>query len=171
LNPSSASTDAALVPGTSFNQRLNVLGVMPILPATTFWLIPCFTRRNTRCRNSAFESIFSNGSPVGARMRAPARVFARLHDLVQLVVDRFMCAIYHAHMERRERTPLQTVIFHSGMRQVVIAQKTGITEARLSKIANGYIAATADEMKRLARVLRVPVPDLFPEVTAGGAEA
>jgi len=69
-------------------------------------------------------------------------------------------------MERTERTPLRTAIFHSGIRQVVIAQKTEISEARLSKIANGYLEATADEKRRIARALKRSVQDLFPESIA-----
>jgi len=69
-------------------------------------------------------------------------------------------------MERTEPTPLRTAIFHSGIRQVAIAKKTEISEGRLSKIANGYLEATPDEKRRLARALKRSVQDLFPESIA-----
>lgn len=69
-------------------------------------------------------------------------------------------------MERTERTALRTAIFHSGIRQVALAKKADISEARLSKIANGYLEATPEEKRRIARTLRCSVDELFPESIA-----
>lgn len=63
-------------------------------------------------------------------------------------------------------TPLRTAIFQSGELQIVIAKRASIHETRLSKIARGHVAATADEKERLAGVLGVTVADLFPEAVA-----
>lgn len=66
-------------------------------------------------------------------------------------------------MAPRTPTALQTAIFNSGQRQIVIAKKAEIHEPRLSKIANGHVEATDDEKRRIARALRLPVSDLFPD--------
>lgn len=63
-------------------------------------------------------------------------------------------------------TPLRTAIFNSGQRQIAIAKRAGMHESRLSKIAHGYLAASDDEKKTLARILRRPVEELFPEALA-----
>lgn len=64
-------------------------------------------------------------------------------------------------------TALKIAIFNSGLRQIVIAQRTGIHTSRLSKIASGYEHAKPEERKKLARILKATEAELFPEaVTA-----
>lgn len=60
-------------------------------------------------------------------------------------------------------TALRTALFHSGQKQIDVAKKAGIHESRLSKIARGHVEATDDEKRALARVLRKPVDELFPQ--------
>jgi transcriptional regulator with XRE-family HTH domain len=59
-------------------------------------------------------------------------------------------------------TALRTALFLSGLKQIEIAKRAAIHETRLSKISRGHVEATADEMKRLAKVLRKPVDEIFP---------
>jgi transcriptional regulator with XRE-family HTH domain len=66
-------------------------------------------------------------------------------------------------MAHDTNTPLRMAIFVSGQKQFEIAKKAGIAESRMSKLARGHEDATDDEMKALARVLRKPVGDLFPD--------
>lgn len=63
-------------------------------------------------------------------------------------------------------TALRLAILHSGQRQYVIARKAGIHESRFSRLVNGQLQASDEERRRLARVLRRPVPELFPEALA-----
>ncbi len=66
-------------------------------------------------------------------------------------------------MIRTEPTPLARAIFDSGQSQRAIAKKAQIEESKFSKIVNGWREASEDEQKRVARVLRRPIADLFPE--------
>lgn len=61
---------------------------------------------------------------------------------------------------------LKIAIWDSGKPQIVVAQKAKIHETRLSKIVHGHLEPTADEQKALARVLRRPIDELFPEALA-----
>lgn len=63
---------------------------------------------------------------------------------------------------------LKLAIFNSGKRQIDIAEKAGMDETKLSKIIRGYRTASPEERSALARVLRKPIHELFPdaEVTA-----
>jgi transcriptional regulator with XRE-family HTH domain len=63
-------------------------------------------------------------------------------------------------------TPLRLAIVYSGLRQIEISKRTGIQVSRLSMIVNGHFEATPPEQKALARLLRKPVEELFPEVAA-----
>jgi len=65
-------------------------------------------------------------------------------------------------MIRTEPTPLARAIFDSGQSQRAIAKKAGIEESKFSKIVNGWREASEDEKKRIARVLKRTVADLFP---------
>jgi hypothetical protein len=65
-------------------------------------------------------------------------------------------------MERAKPTPLQRAIFEGGLLQRVIAKKAAIEESKFSKIVNGWRDASDEEKKRIARVLKRPVADLFP---------
>jgi transcriptional regulator with XRE-family HTH domain len=55
-----------------------------------------------------------------------------------------------------------------GLRQLELAQLTGISRCRLSEIECGWIAPRADELERIARALDVPLACLSP-VGCGGA--
>lgn len=59
-------------------------------------------------------------------------------------------------------TALRTALFNSGLKQIEVAKRADIHETRLSKIARGHVAATAEEQKRLARALRMSIEELFP---------
>lgn len=61
---------------------------------------------------------------------------------------------------------LKMAIWDSGKPQIVVAEKAKIHETRLSKIVRGHIAPNDNERKALARVLRLPVDELFPEAVA-----
>jgi transcriptional regulator with XRE-family HTH domain len=63
-------------------------------------------------------------------------------------------------------TPLRRAIFDSGLKQIDIAKRIDMHDTRLSKIVHGYIDANDDEKKALARVLRRPIDELFPEPAA-----
>lgn len=56
---------------------------------------------------------------------------------------------------------LKTAIIAAGTSQIEVAQKTHIHESRLSKIIRGYLSASDDEKRRIARVLRKSVDELF----------
>ncbi len=69
---------------------------------------------------------------------------------------------------QRKVTPniaLKLAIWNSGKTQTVIAQKTGIHESKLSQIVRGHRPPSDDEQRAIARVLRVPVNELFPTTT------
>ena len=62
---------------------------------------------------------------------------------------------------------LKIAILRSRFRtQSNVARKMGISDYRLSRIIHGYLPATDDEKKRLAKLLRQPVDALFPGVAA-----
>ena len=63
-------------------------------------------------------------------------------------------------------TALKTALFASETTQLTISQKTGIQEARLSKIVRGHVEPSDTERKLIARALRKPVADLFPLAVA-----
>jgi len=63
-------------------------------------------------------------------------------------------------------TPLGTAVFYSGQTQLEIAKKAEIHYTRLNKLVKGWLPASDREKKALARVLRKPVEELFPEVAA-----
>lgn len=58
---------------------------------------------------------------------------------------------------------LKLAIIASGHRQYVIAGKAGIQETLLSKFITGRAEPTDEQKKALARVLRKPIEELFPE--------
>jgi transcriptional regulator with XRE-family HTH domain len=69
-------------------------------------------------------------------------------------------------MASPQNNALRTAIFQSGQKQIDIAKKVGIHESRLSKLARGHLDANDDEKRALARVLRKPIDELFPEEMA-----
>lgn len=58
---------------------------------------------------------------------------------------------------------LKHAIVESRKRQATIAAKAGIHKTRFSKIVNGHLPANEDERKRIARILRRPVVEIFGE--------
>ena len=54
------------------------------------------------------------------------------------------------------------------MTQLTLARKARCHQSRLSHLENGLDTATDDELARLAKVLRVPVADLFQVTPKGG---
>jgi len=57
---------------------------------------------------------------------------------------------------------LKSKIFEKFRYQADFAQSAGLREDRLSKIIHGRREAKEDEMKRIAKALRVKVNELFP---------
>jgi len=59
---------------------------------------------------------------------------------------------------------LKVAILDSGKRNWQVAKETpNISDSKLSKIVNGYILPTEEEMNRLAQVLGREPEELFPE--------
>jgi len=50
---------------------------------------------------------------------------------------------------------LKQAILDSGYRQNWLAKKAGIEESRLSRVVNGHVEATKEEIRELARALGV----------------
>lgn len=65
-------------------------------------------------------------------------------------------------------TALKSAIFQGGTTQLEICKKSRgvIDEPRMSRIVRGHVAPTDEEKRVIARVLRMPVNQLFPEVAA-----
>ena len=61
-------------------------------------------------------------------------------------------------------TRLLEVIEYSGLKKLVIAERTGLTAKKLGEIVRGRREPTRDEKKKLARVLDREVMELFREV-------
>jgi transcriptional regulator with XRE-family HTH domain len=59
-------------------------------------------------------------------------------------------------------TALKLAIFSRGRTQIDVAQRAAIHPSRLSKIIRGHQAPRRLEREALARVLRMPVDELFP---------
>ena len=53
------------------------------------------------------------------------------------------------------------------MDQFVMARRADIIYSRYVRIENGYTDPTPTEQKAIARVLKVPVEEAFPEVVEG----
>ena len=66
---------------------------------------------------------------------------------------------------------LKLAILYSGLKQIDVAKRAGIHESRLSKIVRGHDDATESEKRRLARVLRTSIADLFPDDSSGQRKA
>lgn len=64
---------------------------------------------------------------------------------------------------------LRMAIYERHMAQADVAQKAGIDITKMSKIANGRLEATDDEKKAIARILRKPIDELFPNSKASAA--
>jgi len=61
---------------------------------------------------------------------------------------------------------LKMAIVTSGKTQIALCRQADLSEARLSRIVNGHNEATEAEKKAIARALRKPIHELFPEVAA-----
>lgn len=57
---------------------------------------------------------------------------------------------------------LKDAIFRSGKSQSAIGQEAGISDSKLSRIVRGWEQASADERRRIAKALRLPIKQLFP---------
>lgn len=70
------------------------------------------------------------------------------------------------------RTPLQIALFEAGIPQYRIAQRAGIDETRLSRVAVGRIKPTPDERRRIAAAVGKAEAELFEDEPAsdGGGE-
>ena len=66
-------------------------------------------------------------------------------------------------MERTEPTALRRAIFESGLSQRWIAKQADIEESLFSKYVNGWREPDADQKKRIARVMKRRVADVFPK--------
>lgn len=65
-------------------------------------------------------------------------------------------------MEARLNLPLRIAILSSPLRtQIRLAAATGIPEARLSRIVNGWAHARADEQTAIAAALGKPLVEVF----------
>lgn len=74
-------------------------------------------------------------------------------------------------MSIRKRTPtitnrIRVLRAEQRLTQEVLAGRARLPQSRVSKIENGHVAPTKTEQRRLARGLRVTVPDVFPEAVA-----
>lgn len=63
-------------------------------------------------------------------------------------------------------TQLKRHLIEKSERQYELAQRTGLTETRLSRIACGRAEPTKDERAKLAGALGVAERDIFPEPSA-----
>ena len=56
---------------------------------------------------------------------------------------------------RKKQTALAQLLFERGIKQVDVAQGTGICDAQVNRLVNGRRVPTVDELRRLSRFLRV----------------
>ena len=68
--------------------------------------------------------------------------------------------------------PLRLAILQSPIRtQIRLAAATGIREARLSRIVNGWVSASSDERQAIAATVGQPVDQLFGGSSVAGGSA
>ena len=60
----------------------------------------------------------------------------------------------------KKRTPLSKILYDRQILQVDMAQATGISGPQVNRLANGRRDPTVDELRRLAKYLRVPQSQL-----------
>lgn len=58
-------------------------------------------------------------------------------------------------------SPLRSARLHAGLTQFVLAQRAGLSAARISMLERGHDDARPEERAALSRVLRVPSEALF----------
>lgn len=56
---------------------------------------------------------------------------------------------------------LRIAVIERGLRQYEVARRVGVGEARFSGFVNGRFEPTPEEKKRIARVLRKGIADIF----------
>jgi transcriptional regulator with XRE-family HTH domain len=61
---------------------------------------------------------------------------------------------------------LKIAIIRAGLKQYEVADMAGIRNPLLSDIITGRIVPSDDEKKSIAKALKKPVADLFPEAVA-----
>ena len=66
---------------------------------------------------------------------------------------------------------LKVTLFRLGISQAELAQRIESTPARVSRIIRGHVRPGARERARIARVLRVPSWQLFPNTGRGKLKA
>lgn len=62
--------------------------------------------------------------------------------------------------KRPQHTPIKLLLFQRGVAQVDLAMKTGISPSRLSMIVNGRTQASAEDLRKIAKAMRVPIKSL-----------
>ena len=63
-------------------------------------------------------------------------------------------------------TALKIAFIESGKKQIDVAAAIGMDNTKLSQIIHGRRDASDDDRRALAKALRRPISQLFPEVTA-----
>ncbi len=59
------------------------------------------------------------------------------------------------------RLPIKWALLETGRRQVEVARAAGLSEARMSKITNGWLEPRPEERERIAAALGRPADELF----------
>jgi transcriptional regulator with XRE-family HTH domain len=59
--------------------------------------------------------------------------------------------------------PLKMALIETGKRQGEVARALGVSESKMSLWVRGYRLPTEAEMRAIAKVLRRPVQQLFPD--------
>lgn len=57
---------------------------------------------------------------------------------------------------------LRETRFLKGLNQYDLSLRTGISQSKISLMENGYVVPREDEKKKIAKVLRCKVEDIFP---------
>lgn len=80
------------------------------------------------------------------------------------------CSLWEYKFPTETKQPmnlhLKMAIVASGKTQIAIAKRIGLTEPQMSRIVHGHDEPSDETKKALARILRRPVHELFPEVAA-----
>lgn len=66
-----------------------------------------------------------------------------------------------SRMETKTHTALRLALFHSASTQKAVAERAGISESQLSKIASGQRHASPDVQVAIAKALNLDVADVF----------
>ena len=60
-------------------------------------------------------------------------------------------------------TELKVKILHSGLTQIEVAERVGLSQPAFNLIVNGHRQPTNEQAREISRVLRTPQKDLFGE--------